>query len=80
MTEKSKQAMKLNEIEKVKPLDKDTARLKRVLYTNEEEETIVEKPKPKKRKIKGVNPLAMKKKKKTPPPPKKKANANTEKK
>jgi hypothetical protein len=82
MTEKSKQAMKLNEVEKVKPLDKDTARLKRALYTNHEEEAVQEKPKPKKRKVKGVNPLAMKKKKKkTPPPPKKKTdNANTEKK
>lgn len=72
MTDKSKQAMKLNEIEKVKPLDKDTARLKRALYTNEEEHVEENKPKPKKKKVKGVNPLAMKKKKKKAPSPSKK--------
>ncbi|KAG2198059.1 hypothetical protein INT47_011894 [Mucor saturninus] len=73
MTEKSKEMVKLNEIEKVKPLDKETARLKRALYSNEEEQVHEPKPTPKKRKVKGVNPLAMKKKKKkAPPPPKKK--------
>lgn len=72
MTEKSKEMVRLNEKEKVKPLDKETARLKRLLYTNDEEEQVHEsKPKPKKRKVKGVNPLAMKKKKKKTPPPKK---------
>lgn len=86
MTEKSKQVMKLNEMEKIKPLDKDTLRIKRALFSNEEEEekkTESHKPQPKKRKVKGVNPLAMKKKKKkTPPAPKKKTdnNATTEKK
>lgn len=78
MTEKSKEMMRLNEMEKVKPLDKETARLKRALYAEEEEEKKpaeqAHKPQFKKRKVKGVNPLAMKKKKKkTPPPPKKKA-------
>jgi U3 small nucleolar RNA-associated protein 23 len=64
--------MQIHEMEKIKPLDKETASLKRALFT-EEEEQVEEKPKPKKRKVKGVNPLAMKKKKKkTPPPPKKK--------
>ncbi|KAG2196690.1 hypothetical protein INT46_009613 [Mucor plumbeus] len=86
MTEKSKQVMRLNEMEKVKPLDKDTLRIKRALFSNEEEEgkkTESHKPQPKKRKVKGVNPLAMKKKKKkAPPAPKKKtdSSATTEKK
>ncbi|KAG0740361.1 hypothetical protein G6F57_009851 [Rhizopus arrhizus] len=69
MTGKTKRAMKEHEEDKVKPLDKETAKLKRALMGDQEEQ----KPRPKKRKIKGVNPLAMKKKKKkTPPPPKKK--------
>ncbi|CAO3607948.1 unnamed protein product [Mucor hiemalis] len=74
MTEKSKEMMRLNEMEKIKPLDKETASLKRSLYAEEEEKTAEHvKPQPKKRKVKGINPLAMKKKKKkTPPPPKKK--------
>lgn len=73
MTEKSKQVMQIHEMEKIKPLDKETANLKRKLFAEEEEtQQQQEKPKFKKRKVKGVNPLAMKKKKKkTPPPPKK---------
>lgn len=69
--------MKQHESEKVKPLDKETAKLKRKLFAHEEGEEHKEdnKPKPKKRKVKGVNPLAMKKKKvKIPPPSKKKNN------
>ncbi|CEP11558.1 hypothetical protein [Parasitella parasitica] len=76
MTDKSKQVMKINESEKVKPLDKETLRIKRALFANEEEETKTKshKPQAKKRKVKGVNPLAMKKKKKKmPPQPKQKA-------
>lgn len=82
MTEKSKEMMRLNEMEKVKPLDKETARLKRALYAEEDEEKKpVNTPQFKKRKVKGVNPLAMKKKKKkTPPPPKKKTSTAAEKK
>ncbi|KAI9246850.1 Fcf1-domain-containing protein [Sporodiniella umbellata] len=70
MTARTKSAMHHNEIEKVKPLDKETARLKRALLGEEEktEQT------PKKRKVKGVNPLAMKKKKKVNPPPAPKKN------
>ncbi|GAA5815689.1 hypothetical protein MFLAVUS_009202 [Mucor flavus] len=79
MTERSKEMMRLNEIEKIKPLDKETARLKRALYASEDEKEHQEvKPKPKKRKVKGVNPLAMKKKKKkAPPPPKKKVDSSS---
>ncbi|RCI06777.1 Small subunit processome component [Rhizopus stolonifer] len=71
MTDRSKHALKVHEEEKVKPLDKDTARLKRALL-EEEAKKKESAPQHKKRKVKGVNPLAMKKKKKTPPPPKKK--------
>ncbi|CAO3702363.1 unnamed protein product [Rhizopus stolonifer] len=60
MTARSKAAMKTNEVNKVTPLDKETARLKRALLGEEKVEE-----RPKKRKVKGVNPLAMKKKKKT---------------
>lgn len=70
MTTKSKQVMNQHEQQKTQPLDKETARLKRSLLGQEQVE---EKPAFKKRKVKGVNPLAMKKKKKNvPPPPKKK--------
>lgn len=69
MTDRSKAALKSHEEQKMKPLDKDTARLKRALVNEEKKHE--DKPRPKKRKVKGVNPLAMKKKKKTPPPPKK---------
>lgn len=79
MTDKSKQVMQIHESEKIQPLDKETAKLKRALFSQEddEKEKQQEKPQFKKRKVKGVNPLAMKKKKKkTPPPPKKKTNDN----
>ncbi|KAI8887799.1 Fcf1-domain-containing protein, partial [Backusella circina FSU 941] len=65
MTTKSKQAMHQHEQEKTQPLDKETARLKRALVGDDKQrEDVEDKPKFKKRKVKGVNPLAMKKKKK----------------
>ncbi|KAI8346876.1 Fcf1-domain-containing protein [Choanephora cucurbitarum] len=71
MTDRSKASFKSHEEQKMKPLDKDTARLKRKLIEEEQQKKQEARPMVKKRKVKGVNPLAMKKKKKTPPPPKK---------
>ncbi|KAI7901095.1 Fcf1-domain-containing protein, partial [Cokeromyces recurvatus] len=62
MTDRSKQVMKQHELEKTQPVDKMTLQLKRKVLANEGDEH-QQKPKPKKRKVKGVNPLAMKKKK-----------------
>ncbi|KAI8974479.1 Fcf1-domain-containing protein [Pilobolus umbonatus] len=68
MTDISKKLLKQHEEEKVKPADKELFKLKRAVLEEPKQPVIH-----KKRKVKGVNPLAMKKKKKIPPPlPKKK--------